>query len=285
MYQDDDSKMTRRTAIKGIGTVGTAAALGGAGVLASSGSAAASSSSLTASNGTVKNDTGNVSEVFVVPKVATAWENFDEKPQKLRYILEAGIEGTGFKPVYRETPWLMDENGNPTHGTTDRVPESGRAHLLTRNSDFYEMSNDEPAGTPKIVLYKEGMENYYDEAGDYPKEAHFTGASLGNDSGSYANGNYGVLGDTSELDQPTDGSSKTTKVHLRLTSVLLTEDSDTVMADEYGSYKDGGYTYDWLQNNADSHPAINVAKTAFVVNTVNEQSSSSTAGQANTGMN
>ncbi|WP_245180756.1 hypothetical protein [Haloarcula amylovorans] len=261
------------------------------------------SSSFNAVNpGTVENDRGDVSEVFVAPRVYTEWENFDEKPLKLRYILHAAVDGEGYKPVYRETPWLFTDNSSEqaaynsaTHGTTDRVPDSGRMYLTSKNSAFYNINNNgdyvdpndgSQTVTPKIVLYKEGMSDYYDEASDYPDSAHWDGSSLGSDSGDYANGNYGVLGDTMELDSQTDGQSKTTTIHLRLITALLDYDSESVMQAEYPDYSgSAGYTYQRLINIAPNHPAISVAEASFDVTAANEQADSSSNANANAGAN
>lgn len=290
-------QLTRRKALSLIG--GTAVA-GGTGFATLSGSAAAQmTSTLDAGNpGTVTTDDGNVTEVFVNPRVYTKWEGFDEKPMKLRYVLEAGIDGQGFKPVYRETPWLYteDSSGNPVpqYETTDRYPESGRNPLATANSAFYDINGngdfvDPNDGSklvpPKIVLYKEGMEQYYDEASDYPDEDHWTGASLGDDSGSYANGNYGVIGDTSTIDAATDGNSKSTTVHLRLTTALLDENSESVMQDEYPAYSgDAGYTYQRLRNIEPDNPAVSSSTTSFEITAENRAAESGTHGDANPGV-
>jgi hypothetical protein len=291
-------ELSRRSALKGLGITGI---VGGLGIASLSGSAAAMSSSFTAANpGVVSNDRGNISEVYVAPRVFTEWENFDEVPLKLRYVLHAGIDGSGLKPVYRETPWLFSDNTSEQTatdtaevGTTDRVPASGRNYLLTNNSDFYTIGSGGNANPspPKIVLYKEGQGTYYDEPSDYPDagggtgQDHWDGSSLGNDSGAYANGNYGVLGDTSALDSDTDGAPKTTTVNLRLITALLNYDSESVMQDEYADYSgSAGYTYGRLVNLADNgHPAVNVATASFTVEAQNEQSDSGTTGAANPG--
>lgn len=299
-------QFTRRKALSLIG--GTAIA-GGTGFATLSGSAAAQmTSTLDAGNpGTVTKDDGDVTEVFVTPRVHTEWEGFDEEPEMVRYILEAGIEGQGFKPVYRETPYLFsetdeDDNPIPEYGTSDRYPETGRIPLATRNSAFYDVNGNgdfvasddgSQQVAPKIVLYKEGMENYYDEASDYPDDAQWTGASLGDDSGDYANGNYGVIGDTSTIDATTDGESKSTTVHLRLTSVLLkrstTESGRTetvsLMQDEYPAYDgEAGYTYQRLRNIEPDNPGVSVSTTSFDVTAQNRAAESGTHGDANPGV-
>lgn len=296
--------ISRRQLLQTAGGIGIGSAiLGGAGIAAFSGGAAAQmSTSFEAVNpGVVKNDSGQVSEVFVAPRVYTEWENLDEVPLKLRYILEAGVQGTGYKPVYRETPWLFTDGTDEetayetaTEGTTGRVPNGGRSWLLSKNSAFYNLNaNGRPKTTPpKIVLYKEGMSDYYDEPSDYPDagggtgEQHWTGASLGDDSGAYANGNYGVLGDTSQLDQPTDGESNTTTVALRLSTVLLDYDSESIMQDEFPAYSgSAGYTYERLRNIAGNNPVVSVDTTSFDVDVTNESAGVGGDADANAGVN
>jgi hypothetical protein len=288
--------ITRRSALKGLGTAGIA---GGLGLVSLSGSAAAMSSTFTARDVSISNEDGKVNEIYVVPQVHTAWRHFDEEPWKIRYILEAGRENIGYFPVYRETPWLYDSSG-PLYGTTDRYPNTGRAPLLTANSDFYSLDSDgNPTSTPKIVLYKDGMDAYHRFARDYDDpdgdgdntndggtgQQHIDGSSLGDDAGAYANGNYGVIRDTRAFNAVWDGEVfDEEQVMLRLTTVLLTEDSDTVMSRDYGSYKDGGYTYEWLRDNAESHPAISVVEARFNVTVTNEPGDSGTSGVANSGI-
>ncbi|WP_254545632.1 hypothetical protein [Halomarina pelagica] len=289
--------INRRRMLVGLGS---ATAAGAAGIALTADNATAMSSDFSAANpGVVKSDDGDVSEVYVAPRVFTRWKNFDEPPLKIRYVLEAGIEGRGYTPVYRETPWLFtdasDPEGTATHGTTDRYPKRGRTHLLTANSDFYEInangdvvdpSDGSRTVPPKIVLYRDGLSTYYDAASDYPDEAHYTGASLGGDAGSYANGNYGVIGDTSALDAPTDGGSNATKIYLRLTTALLNADSETVMQAEYPAYSgEAGYTYERLRDVAPNNPAVSVSTTSFTVTAENERAASSTSASANPGVN
>jgi hypothetical protein len=294
-------KQSRRNFLKGIGVAGIAA---GAGVATLSGAAAAEmTSSFAAGNPqTVTSDDGNLTEVFVDPRVYTSWSGFDEEPMKLRYVLEAGIDGQGFKPVHRETPWLYteDDNGNPVseYDTSDRYPDSGRVPLASKNSDFYTISNGNFVAPndgsqqvpPKVVLFKEGMGDYYDEPSDYDGHGggsgqnHWDGSSLGDDSGAYANGNYGVIGDTGTFDATTDGESKSTTVHLRLTTVLLDVNSESLMQAEYPAYSgDAGYTYGRLRNIAPDHPGVSVSTTSFEVTAENEIAESGTNGVANPG--
>lgn len=297
--------ITRRNAIKGIG-VSAVAAVGGLGLASVAQPAAAMTSEFTSGNpGTVTNDKGNISEVFVNPRVYTSWSGFDETPLKIRYILEAGVQGTGYKPVYRETPWLFtdsnDPQGSATHGTTDRFPKSGKAPLATKNSAFYNINGngdfvDPDDGSqqvpPKVVLFKEGMSSYFDEPSDYDGHGggsgqdHWDGSSLGDDSGAYANGNYGVLGDTTQFDEDTDGESKTTTVALRLTTVLLDENSESLMQDESPAYSgSAGYTYGRLRNIAPDNPCVNVSTASFSVTSENVISESGTNAEANPGAN
>lgn len=330
----ENNSVSRRKLLKVGGTATGLAVAGGAGLLATSGGARAQmTSSFTATNpGVVTNDTGDIEEVFVVPRVYTAWEGFDEEPTKLRWILEAGIDGQGFAPVYRETPWLFDsdageEAGNVYGGTTGRFPESGRVPISTRNSAFYDVNGNNdfvsPADSsqivqPKTVLYKDGMpandvtgNRYHDSAEDYnyaagygdepgeetdgaDGETYITGASIGDRGGKFANGKYGVLGDTSHIDALTDGSTKQTTISVRLTTALLKTveyddyptTTETLMQDEYPVYGRGKpYTYQRLHNIADENPCVSVETASFTVTAENEVAESETVGNANPGVN
>lgn len=319
----EDNSVSRRKLLKVGGTVTGLAVAGGTGLLATSGGARAQmTSSFTAANpGVVTNDTGNIEEVFIVPRVYTAWEGFDEEPTKLRWILEAGIDGQGFAPVYRETPWLFDsdageEAGNVYGGTTGRFPESGRVPISTRNSAFYEenANGDFVSPTdgsqvvqPKTVLYRDGMpvndvtgNRYHDSAEDYDPggspdgETYISGESIGDKGGKFANGKYGVLGDTSHIDALTDGSTKQTTISVRLTTALLKTveyddyptTTETLMQDEYPVYGRGKpYTYQRLRNIADENPCVSVETASFTVTAKNEVAESETVGSANPGVN
>ena len=153
----------RRKMLRGLGS---AAVVGTVGAAALSGNSVAMNTQFTAANpNVVRSDTGDVDEVSVDPRVFTRWENLDEEPGKLRYILEAGIDGVQpFAPVYRETPFLNSGSGD--YETTDRYPDTGRTPLATGNSDLYDINNngdfvDPNDGSqtvrPKIVLFKEGQ--------------------------------------------------------------------------------------------------------------------------------
>lgn len=281
--------MKRRTLLRGIGAAGVAGAVG---ATAFTGSTVALNTNFTSVNpSAIRNDQGEVTEVSVNPRVFNKWENLDEEPGKIRFILEAGVRGgeQAFAPVYRETPFL--NSGSGSYGTTDRYPDSGRVPLATRNSDFYNINDDgdfvDPSDgsqtvPPKIVLFKEGQTNYYDEASDYPNEAHFTGASLGDDSGDYANGNYGVLGNTDIFDVTEDGTTNTRTVALRLYSVLLKDNSESIMQEEYPAYSgSAGYTYERLRNIAPNNPIVSIDEVDFTVTTENEGADSGTGGIAN----
>lgn len=280
--------------LRGLGTLGV---VGAVGATAFTGSSVALNTSFAAANpNVIRNDRGEVEEVSVDPRVYTRWENLDEEPGKLRFILEAGIDGVqGFAPVYRETPFL--NSGSGSYGTTDRFPDSGRNPLATANSDFYNINSngdfvDPNDGSktvrPKVVLFKDGQSAYYDEASDYPDagggtgEQHFTGASLGDDSGDYANGNYGVLGNTEAFDADEDGTTRSQTVKLRLYSVLLKDNSESIMQEEYPAYSgSAGYTYQRLRNIAPNNPIVNVNTAEFTVSAENEAADSGTGGDAN----
>ena len=280
--------------LRGLGTLGV---IGTVGATTLTGSAAALNTSFNASSpNVIRNDRGEVTEVSVDPRVYTRWENLDEEPGKLRFILEAGIDGVQpFAPVYRETPFL--NSGSESYGTTDRYPGSGRVPLATKNSDFYNINSNgdfvspddgSQQVPPKIVLFKDGLSTYRNEAADYPDagggtgEQHFTGASLGDDAGDYANGNYGVLGNTDAFDVDEDGSTGNQTVRLRLYSVLLKDNSESIMQEEYPAYSgSAGYTYQRLRNIASDNPIVNISTAQFTVSTENEAADSGSGGNAN----
>jgi len=246
-------------------------------------------------------------------------KGFDEEPTKLRWILEAGIEEQGFAPVYRETPFLFEgdeSDGNEFGGTMGRFPQTERVPISTRNSAFYEVNgnSDFVSSTdasqvvqPKTVLYKDGMsvndvtENrYHDSAEDYDPggspdgETYISGESIGDKGGKFANGKYGVLGDTSHIDTLTDGSTKQTTINVRLTTALLKTvehddyptTTETLMQDEYPVYARGKpYTYQLLRNIADQNPCVSVETASFSVTAENEVAESETVGNANSGVN
>jgi hypothetical protein len=307
---DDDANgrtVSRRQALKIGGTVTGIGIVGGAGLLATgSANAQMQSAFNAASPGALRNDDGDIEEVFIAPKVYHQWSGFDEEPTKLRWVLEAAIEGEPYAPVYRETPFLFEgdeADGNEFGGTSGRYPESGRVYISTRNSQFYDVNNNgdfvspddgSQVVKPKTVLFKDGLDTYRDSAEDYPGgETYFTGASIGDD-GPFANGKYGVLGDTSNIDALTDGSTKTTTIKVRLTTALLKTveyenaptTTETLMQEEYPAYgKDTAYTYARLRNIADQNPGVTVNEATFDVTAENIVAEGSVDGDANPGVN
>ncbi|MDS0296544.1 hypothetical protein [Halogeometricum luteum] len=178
--------MERRTFIKGIGAAGIATAGIGVGSL----SASAATSELTIDSddaGVVPNDTGNISNVFIKPKLRVTWDGFDQSVDKLRVLVEArleqgpggvvhpdweaGIDGLrqdiydalgndyggypllddSYVPVFRETPWLFNNEYYPEtltdSGTHGTYPNNGRAPVYSRASELTNRSGDYFKGT------------------------------------------------------------------------------------------------------------------------------------------
>jgi hypothetical protein len=158
--------MQRRTYLKTLGTTGIAAA--GVGFAAMTGSATPSSQLSIGDGdaGTVTNDTGDVSEVFVKPKLRVDWEGFDETVDKIRVLVEARLERNdagavlpawenevddlrqdiydalgnnyggypllkdSYVPVFRETPWLFNDEYFP-----EKFSASGTSGSFSKNGN------------------------------------------------------------------------------------------------------------------------------------------------------
>lgn len=234
---------SRRTVLKGLGSIGGAAVVGGAGLASFSGSAAASTVSIGAANpGKVNNDRGDVSRVTANPQFDVTWRNLDDAVGKVFFLVEAKVGGGSWAPIFRATPWI----GEPTNtgyvrqqpGTTGRyqvkVPLS---QALNQDPRFDDGDGPDASAGPLVVADEQGRPDYsslsfpggvdYDSfmdgtsigsAGDYPG-AHESGGHQNNYPDIDA-GYYGAAADTSALDNAGDGSTKETTVMLRYTFEL-----------------------------------------------------------------
>lgn len=358
------SHITRRDALKAAGGLG-AAAVGGAGLLASAGSAAALSTNFNAAGPVVvTDDAGNVTEVHVAPESRVEWTGFDVAVTKVRQLLEArltdgdgnlltptlaeGDGGTaatanGWWPVYRETPWLFEVDWD-TSGTTDMsgidVSDGGDFKYTSGGAELPAALADGSNGAPwyaasaaagtsghiDYLLRKSGDPSNPDMHSDTPytptsptvpnylvhedhpmpdyladfDTAYLTGVNIRGGQ-NYVNGSYGTVGDTSDVDNPGDGSTRTTTVELRLTTSLHTT-WDFVEVNEDGHTEDflaplvmgesddvpvtfdqpEAITYDELRAGA-AHPAIDVATTSFVVDAENAAADSGSTTNSNPG--
>lgn len=92
MSNDNDDGTTRRRVLKAGGSMGAFALVGGAGVLAASGSAAAAEMNLNANPVSAKNPDGDVDEVFIEPRGDIYWEDFDESVAHIHVKVESRVK-------------------------------------------------------------------------------------------------------------------------------------------------------------------------------------------------
>lgn len=179
--------MERRTYLKGLGATGIAAAGLGLASFSASANPGAELSINNDNAGLVTNDTGDISELFVKPRLRVSWDGFDETVDRLRIFIEARLERNeqgdilpawqqetdalrqdiydtlgndyggypllkdGYVPVFRETPFLDNNEFYPealtSEGTSGTFPESGRAPVFSRASELTDRSGDFFKGT------------------------------------------------------------------------------------------------------------------------------------------
>lgn len=305
--------VNRRTALKGIGGL---AALGAGGFALSGAAGAQSGASITAQAVQVSNDTGDLSELFIQPELTVGWSGFDEVIDRLRVLIEArpggvtsgGAAGDGYWPVYRETPWLDNEDYYPerenapgTSGTFSGYLYSRFSELPKGSNDFASESLSVPGDLPRIVLFSDDYTRP-DYDGDYGQD-YLTGVSIAG-GGNYLNGSYGVAGGTGAFDEDADGVTNDASVDLRFTISLQTAeavggtpDADPVaMAQAGEDYDVADYgvtneahalTYADLRAMASQgHPSVIVTETSYDVSVENVQATpTAPSGTAGTGGN
>ncbi|WP_157533087.1 hypothetical protein [Haloferax profundi] len=207
-----------------------------------SGGAAAATVSISAANtALVSNDRGDISQVTADPEFHVHWENFDDAVGKVFFLVEANVGGTGWEPIFRATPWIGEEVNNgyirQVPGTTGqyrvKVPLS---QALNQDDRFDDGSGPDASAGPLVIADEQGKPDY-SSLTSFPSglSAFLDGTSMGSASlypgaheeGGHQNnypdidaGYYGAAADTSALDNPNDGSDKTTEVKLRYTFEL-----------------------------------------------------------------
>lgn len=196
--------------MKGAGLAG-AATVGGMGTVAFSGTVAAGSQfSVEASDITVENNRGEVSEVSITPNLTIDWSHFDEAVGKIFVLVEANVDGNGYEPVFRVTPWLTPafaaESGSTGPGTngTCILDFSGMASAVIANYD----------GVPDYATL---LEDYNTTVEDY-KDCTNTGGAPGDlVIDDYADdwGYFGPAANASEFEVEDDGSNGQTPVDIR----------------------------------------------------------------------
>ncbi|SFG01333.1 hypothetical protein SAMN04488063_1128 [Halopelagius inordinatus] len=337
--------MERRTYLKGIGAAGIATT--GLGLSAFSASAASAELNIADGDaGTVTNDTGDISNVFIKPELAVEWDGFDESVSKMRVLVEARLERNeqgdilpawadevdglrqdvydalgndyggypllddGYVPVFRETPWLFNDEYYPEtltdSGTSGRFPGSGRAPLysraseLTGRSDAYFKGTSVPSSEiPPIMLFSDdhdrpdyaGLPGSDEDVNESP--GHYLSGFSISGGGNFLNGSYGPAGGTDLLDEDTDGSSAGSRIGLRFTVSLRTDDGESAdplaMSGEDGypaydadgdptTYPENNVGYAGLRSIAEEHPAVMTAHTQLTLTATNAEATASGSG-------
>ena len=253
----------RRTFIKGIGAVGIA----GAGLtLASGGASATSQVSIDAHDVSAATNDGKVSRVGVSPQFTVDWKGFDDPVGKVFCLVEAKDAEGNWWPLFRATPWLTEElfdgdtlvqsPGESGKLTVDLSPSAFAAVIRDRTDDsdysidgptitvfdgqgrpdYQSWNFDQIGGSIDYDSYIEGnsisgADNYV-EGGDvvvgHGPQNNYPGADAGY---------YGAADSTDHLNEDTDGSNKTTTVHLRYTVVLYGINESEGKYMDYGNFQ------------------------------------------------
>jgi len=214
--------MERRTLLKTIGGIGTAAAVGGASLAALSGGAAASAINISGGNPSVSNDRGDLTRLTADPEFTVTWEGLDDAVGKVFFLLEASVDGGDFEPIYRATPWLSLEGiGTTGSFTRPSSPNGGLGPLVIADPNGrpdYASIDFSSIGGVDLASFLDGTS--MGGADNYPNN----GVVLQNNFPSENAGYYGAAADTVPFDNENDatggGSTETTDVVLRYTIEL-----------------------------------------------------------------
>lgn len=247
--------MERRTYLKTVGGIASATTIGGVGLFAMSGGAAAQSGvSITANDPTqVSNDRGDLTKVTIDPSFRVEWDNFDTAVGKVMVVIEArtkengSVQGEGWTPVLRTTPWLTEDvsqNGGPhidysKPGTTGYFEITGTLGEALAYASRVRTGNNEPKARPIEVVNEIGRPDYGSETfpdNSVTTESYLNGSSIGGADQTYDvigdqivnnfpgadAGYYGAAIDTSNFDVNEDGTSDADTVELRYTIAFYT---------------------------------------------------------------
>ncbi len=145
---DQDSKLDRRTVLKG---TGAATALGAGGLVAMSGSGAAASADFSASKVTAASDDGEIQSVFIEPTGQVNWQNFDESIEEVQVTISAKIEG-----VTSMQQKFQAKFGTGSNAGTDGSWDYSGTHRITlydgSAADPFEQPDDGTVQKQTVVL-------------------------------------------------------------------------------------------------------------------------------------
>jgi hypothetical protein len=283
--------LTRRQVLGGVAGL----AVGGVGIGAFSRPGAALRTSFRVNDVDVRNDTGDVTRVFIRPTFDVRWGGFDEPVGRVRIVVEAKTRGEEtYQPVFQMTPVLDGDNefGREQGGTS--------GHYLADGDDrWWEITLFDEAGRPPYETlsgYPAGVEAYLNgtvqgAAADAPT---WNGEPFVNNDFPVDEGYFGAAGTTDAFESTVDGENRTTTVDVRLTIALLAppdaEDADHALllygtegfpvvrdADREQTLGDTDVvdpvwlTYADLRHLHDAgHPAVEVVEASFRVRSENE---------------
>ena len=278
------------------GGIASVAAIGGVGLGAMSGAAAAQSGvTINAGNPSqISNDRGDLTQVTINPDFRVEWDNFDTAVGKVMILIEArtrengSVQGAGWTPVFRMTPWLTEnvkQNGGPhvdysKPGTTGYYEITSSLGEVVSYAARHRTSSGTPKARPIEVVNEVGRPDYTNDI-DYPgsisKTSFLAGDSIGAAS-DYSNepslvnnfpgagaGYYGAAINTDEFDVDKDGTSDADTVELRYTLAFYT--ASWPSESEVGSgwlenvresdlQTDGSGNSKLVMNGADGYPNI-----------------------------
>ncbi|MFC7070950.1 hypothetical protein [Halobaculum lipolyticum] len=230
MSDDNMSKLTRRSVLGGVATLGIA----GAGVASFTGTVAGASSTLSISSGDadVANDRGDVSRVTADPSFTVDWDGLDDAVGKVFFLLEARVgDQDEFSPLYRATPWLgADEIGTAGSFTRPNSENGGLGPLVVADEDgepdytTFDFSN---LGGVDLGSYLDGTSmsssDNYVPGGPSPDSSTVVVPSDQPMQNNYPNadaGYYGAASDTAPFDNGDPTTTGETVVALRYTVEL-----------------------------------------------------------------
>ncbi|WP_435095795.1 hypothetical protein [Halorubrum sp. N11] len=249
--------MDRRNFLKVAGGIGATASAGGAGIFAMSGGAAAQSGADITATGpsSISNDRGDLTNVTIDPSFRIEWKNLDTAVGKIMVLIEARtieggqVQGEGWNPVLRMTPWLTENqelNGGPhidysKPGTTGHFEITGTVGKALAYASRVREGSSEPTARPIEVVNEIGRPDYSGADWSSHPDGISPGGYLGGGSIGTASDAEGVLGDdivnnfpgasagyygaainTDNLDVPEDGTSDTDTVEIRYTFAFYT---------------------------------------------------------------
>lgn len=235
--------MERRSLLKKVGGIGATAAVGGAGLLATSGSALAASSSLSITGSNVTNDDGDLTEVIVNLDHTATWDGFD--------IAVDAVE-------YRDVIKRMDGNGGVISSHVLRDELDTPVPLSDIKDGTWGGSDEDSTGPGTQGNVEAGIQ--WSVLHDEPSNATYTPPA-------------GSAGDVQDFGMDNAEDDSTKKYKLKLTKKV-----QFYALDSSGSYTGiNGNTYR-LMGGDDGTLSETVSEGTFTVDVTNEAATADSSG-------